>query len=255
MLALLVSTVSCGKKMPPVPPSQAVPREATEFSSAVTDRSVILTWKPPLKRKDGSPVEISGFKIYKGMSSFAEDCPGCPVRFTKAFFVNWARVGKDGSGNHTARFEDKDVAYGQKYTYAVQAINEDGWEGEVSDPIAVYFDAPPGSPSELKAQAGDGWVKLTWKAPEPAGSVAVTGPVYYHLYRREGNGPFRRLTVPGNFAETVIEDHAVINGTAYAYKIKSFRDVKGTFIEGGESNEATALPEAKRESPPPPRPE
>ncbi|MFH1148297.1 MAG: fibronectin type III domain-containing protein [Pseudomonadota bacterium] len=159
---LFMCTASCGKKMLPVSPSQAVPREVTELSSAVTDRSVILTWKPPLKRKEGSPVEISGFKVYKGMNSFAEDCPSCPVRFTRTHFVSWARVGRDGSANNAARFEDKDVACGHKYVYAVQAVDEDGWEGQISAPMAVYFEAPPGSPSELEAQAGDGWVKLSW---------------------------------------------------------------------------------------------
>ncbi len=92
---------------------------------------------------------------------------------------------------------------------------------------------------------------MSWTPP---GNASVTGPVYYHIYRREGDGAFKRLTVPGNLTESVFEDHSVINGISYAYKIRSFREIKGTFIEGGESNEATALPEAARETPPP-RPE
>ncbi len=252
-VCILVVAGACGKKAPPVPPSLATPQEVTEFSTRLDEHAIVLTWRAPARRKDGSPLEeFTGFNVLRASSTFAEDCPGCPVRFTDRYVVEWPGVGKEGITDNLVRYEDRDIAYGHKYVYAVQAIDSDDRIGETSSPLAVYWDVQPGPVSSLAAQAGDGWVRLNWKAPQTlADGAPVAESLSYYVSRREGEGAFRHLGETGLFSGTGLDDTSVLNGKAYSYKVQAVRTISGTLITGPESDPVTAVPKDAGAPPPP----
>ncbi len=246
--------LACGKKMPPRPPTEVAPRAVRELSARLTtEKAIVLTWKAPTKRKDGSPLtRLSGFRVLKGSYKFTEDCPGCPARFTDTFNVMPPGIKKEKAGESAVQFTDNDIAYGHKYVYTVQAIDDDGRVGEPAGSVSVYWDLPPGPPAALNAQAGDGRVMLTWKAPEKlSDGSAVDESFSYYLYRRKGDSPYERLIEAGLLSKPAFTDTSVVNDTSYAYKVRAVRSVKDTLIEGAESQEVIATPQDKTPPAPP----
>lgn len=241
---LALSLLACGKKMPPRPPLEVLPQAVTGFSARLTEKAIVLTWKAPIKRKDGSPlIRFSGFRVLRADYIFAEDCPGCPTHYTDIFNVRWPGVKKETAGENWIQFADTDLAYGHKYVYTVQAVDDDDRIGEEASPVVIYWDVPPGPPSDLSARAGDGQVALSWKAPAKLSDGSAVGePLSYYIYRRQGDGPYERLPMAGLLSNTAFTDASVANDTLYVYKVYAVRSVKDTLIEGPESNEDTAFP-------------
>lgn len=245
IVGLVLGILACGKKMPPRPPLEVVPQAVTELSTRLTEKAIVLTWKAPTKRKDGSPLAcFSGFRVLRASYALAEDCPGCPVRYTEVFNVTWPGVRKGPAGEKLIEFSDANIAYGHKYVYTVQAVDDDGRIGEEARPVTIYWDVPPGVPIALNAQAGDGQVTLSWRAPEKLlDGSAVDEPLFYYIYRRRGDDPYKRLMEAGLISNTLFIDNSVVNDTSYTYKVRAMRPVKSTFIEGVESNEVMAFPQ------------
>ncbi|MEW6328350.1 MAG: hypothetical protein AB1487_12300 [Thermodesulfobacteriota bacterium] len=241
---LALSLLACGKKMPPRPPAEVIPQAVTEFSARLTEKTIVLTWKPPIKRKDGSPLtRLSGFRVLRASYTFAEDCPGCPVHYTDIFNVKWSGANKETAGDNLVQFVDTDLAYGHKYVYTVQAVDDDGRIGEEARPVIIYWDVPPESPAALSAQAGDAQVVLSWKAPERLSDGSAVGePLSYYIYRRKGDGPYERLVMAGLLFNTAFTDTSLANDASYTYRVRAVRSVKTSLIEGPESNEVTAFP-------------
>ncbi|MFZ5994869.1 MAG: fibronectin type III domain-containing protein [Thermodesulfobacteriota bacterium] len=241
---LALSLLACGKKMPPRPPHEVVPQAVTGFFARLTDKAIVLAWKPPIKRKDGSPLtRLSGFRVLRASYEFTEDCPGCPVHYTDIFNVRWPGPNKETATEDLVKFVDSDLTYGHKYVYTVQAVDDDGRIGAEAEPVIIYWDAPPGPPAALNAQAGDGQVVLDWKAPERLSDGSAVGePLSYYIYRRKGDGPYERLVMAGLLSNTAFTDTALANDACYTYKVHAVRSVRDTLIEGPESGEVTALP-------------
>ena len=107
------------------------------------------------------------------------------------------------------------------------------WFGAVA---AAGYAAPiaPTAPTSLTANPGNTLVSLNWIAPANA-SPAVTA---YKVYRSTSTGTETILVTLGNV--TTYTDTAVLNGTAYFYKVTAVNAVG----EGALSNEATTTPAA-----------
>ncbi|MDQ7837573.1 MAG: hypothetical protein RDU59_03665 [Thermodesulfobacteriota bacterium] len=241
---LALSLLACGKKMPPRPPREVVPQAVTGFSARLAEKAIVLTWKPPIKRKDGSPlIRLSGFRVLRADYTFAEDCPGCPVHYTDIFNVRWPGPNKETATEYLVKFVDTDLAYGHKYVYTVQAVDDDGRIGAEAGPVIIYWDVPPGPPAALNVQAGDSQAVLGWKAPEKLSNGSAVGePLSYYIYRREGDGPYERLLAAGLLSNTAFTDTSTANDAFYTYRVRAVRSVKTTLIEGPESDEVTAFP-------------
>lgn len=241
---LALGLLACGKKMPPRPPREVVPQAVTGFSARLAEKAIVLTWKAPIKRKDGSPlIRFSGFRVLRASYTFAEDCPGCPVHYTDIFNVRWPGPNKETAADNLVQFVDTDLAYGHKYVYTIQAVDDDGRIGEEVSPVIIYWAAPPGPPAALNVQAGDGQVVLSWKAPENlADGSSVGEPLSYYIYRREGDRPYERLLMVGLLSNSAFTDTSTANDAFYTYRVRAVRSVKTTLIEGPESEEVTALP-------------
>src|SRR5256712_7441494 len=149
---------------PPTAPSPPRNLMATPADSRVT-----LTWQGP-SFDGGSPV--IHYRIYRGMVSGTES-----FLAETGTFLGYTDIG---------------LTNGQTYYYQVSAVNAVG-EGNPSSeasakPIAP---TPPGSPTELKALAGDGQVILGWHQPTSDGGSYITG---YRIYRGTISGTLTPIT-------------------------------------------------------------
>jgi hypothetical protein len=112
------------------------------------------------------------------------------------------------------------------YVYEVVSVNKRGYPSSPSNPVTVYWDLSPASPSIVRAERGDKRVDLFW---EP-----VEGATGYNVYRRlEGEQGFPLN--PSNREPLTVTRYAdlnVHNDIKYIYSVRSVRRVVKTDVEG-----------------------
>ena len=175
------------------------------------DGYVVLTWEAPAD-DGGSP--IVGYKIYRGTS------PGDEVLLTTV-------------GN-VLTYNDTGVTNGQRYYYRVSALNVVG-EGELSAEVSATPLGVPSAPRNLVARGGDGYVVLTWEAPEDDGGSSI---IKYKIYRGTRSGNEVLLTTVGNVL--TYNDTGVTNGQIYYYRVSALNGVG----VGELSEEVSATPQS-----------
>lgn len=140
-------------------------------------------------------------------------------------------------------YVDSDVTTGASYTYRVNFVNIEGKEFQSSEQTCVVRQARvPEPPFEVKAEPGDGKVKVIWKYKplEPGFDYLVVG---FNIYRRaQGEAEFRKVN-PVLFMwqedRTYRIDMDVTNGVGYTYYVTAV-DLIGK--ESKPSNYADATP-------------
>jgi hypothetical protein len=74
------------------------------------------------------------------------------------------------------------------YTHSVAAENDIGWSAnsiELSSTPSGTVAIPPGVPTGLEVESGDGEVILEWLAPVQSGTAAITGYKVYAVFPRD----------------------------------------------------------------------
>jgi fibronectin type 3 domain-containing protein len=168
-----------------------------------------LTWNVP--PSDGNS-PIINYMIYRGTSSGSE-----------TLYVT--------IGNITS-YDDTNVAVGVTYFYRVSAVNIMG-EGPLSNEASATPLAVPSQPLNLIADAGLGYIVLTWDEPASDGGSPVTN---YKVYKGLSPGSESFYIQIGNI--TTYNDSSVLPGITYYYKVSAV-NING---EGPQSNGAHATP-------------
>jgi len=193
-----------------------VPSAPLNLAAMGGEGYVVLTWEEPL---DDGGSSIIGYRIYRGTSS------GNEVLLTSV-------------GNVTT-YNDTGVTNGQRYYYRVSAVNGVG-EGELSEEVSALPQGVPSAPQNLVARGGDGYVVLTWEAPEDDGGSPIVG---YKIYCGMRYGGETYLTTIGNL--TTYKDTGVTNGRTYYYRVSAVNGIG----EGELSEEASATPQGVPSAP------
>ncbi len=143
---------------------------------------------------------------------------------------------------------DLGVKPGQSYTYRVVTLDSSGKElGRIEKRLKVTPPEPPAKVKELRAEAGDGEVKLGWDYPSYAGSEADR-TVAFILYREEpGKAPEPLAASPVVRVEGHLEhlDQTVRNGATYVYGIEALD------IIGAKSGRTQSRPAHPKDTTPP----
>jgi fibronectin type 3 domain-containing protein len=196
----------------------AAPEPPADFRVEAGDGEARLSWKPPARLADGSPV--TGPLTYEILRAPAADTPPGPLAHTTA-----------GATSATDRGLEND----RTYYYAVRAIRQEGStriEGEPTTTAAVtpVDITPPPPPTDLVAIPSERTVRLSW-TPSTAPDVAT-----HIVYRAQGSGPLERVgavRVPG----ATFTDQDVPPGT-YRYAVTA-QDSAARANESRPSNEVT----------------
>jgi hypothetical protein len=254
ILCLLLSALcllwgaSCGKRRPPIPPSERVPQRTELLSGAQRGNQVILSWPAPQRNApDESVQSIRRIDIYRLAES-----PTAPLPLTEEEFA--ARSTLIGSINYeTIRTAGPTLVYldtlelaGQptRLRYALRYVNASGQRASFSnfllvEPAAKIAEPPTIVGTELSASA----VTVIWKAP--TANIDGSTPVNllgYNVYRVEksqnevGQTPINNTLVN----DTRFNDPAIRFGEEYNYVVRAVS--LGTGGSQVESLNSNALP-------------
>jgi parallel beta-helix repeat protein len=197
--------------------TKTIPTFPRALSAKSGDKFVSLSWSEPIFDGNSS---ILNYSIYRGTSSNGKSM-------------------LQKIGNIT-KFNDTIVTNGITYYYEVSAINSIG-EGPRSNEViatpnstqGVSNKTIPSHPLGVQANAGDGYVSITWSPPLFNGNSSITN---YSVYRGNKSGELLFYNIIGKLL--FFNDTNVNNGITYYYRL-SAKNIVG---EGPLSNEISATP-------------
>jgi fibronectin type 3 domain-containing protein len=130
-------------------------------------------------------------------------------------------------------YTDSSVANGQIYYYEVAAVNSVGTSSMSNEASATpSSSAPtmPATPTNLKAQAANDSVALTW--------TSSTNATSFNVYRGTATGMEGTTPLATNITGTTYTDSSATNGTTYYYEVAAVNGAETS----GMSNEVSATP-------------
>jgi len=146
-------------------------------------------------------------------------------------------------GNQVAYRDSQDLKVGQRYTYVVVALDEQGRPSPPSNRVTIAVAAAPTAPPRLDAQPGDAQVRLAWDSPATLvdGSPAPDDLVY-DVFRSTTPGvPAGRPLNPEPIGSRQFVDLTAQNDVTYYYTVRARLGPGGA--ESPPSAVASATPE------------
>ena len=244
--------VSCGKKGDPLPPLRLVPAPAEGVTLRQVGDRLRLGWKAPARNEDGTTegVDLEGARVMRRVTDIPDVAPvpaqapapapalSPPPFRSEATVV--AEVSSPKPGEAKGLDESIDPSWiGKRVEYAVVYVNRKGREGAMSelariDPVAAL--APPGTP---KAEAGDGFVALSW-SPPPEAQASLAFSVHRRLEDAK-DYPGAPLN-PEPLSAPSFEDKTAVFGATSCYVVAAVLSPTGS-ISSLPSEEACITPE------------
>ena len=204
-------------------PTTTAPDALESLSFTPGDGQVTLRWSPP--GNDGGDTILR--------YEYEMDGDG-----------NWINTGSTDT-----RYTVTGLNNGQTYIFRVRAVNSLG----AGDPVTLEAtpsrstgrgggggdggrrERPPGAPTNLRLEVGDGQVTLSWDAPEDDGGSAITD------YEVRINGEGEWISIGST--ETTYTVTGLVNGTKHSFQVRAVtRNRKGRASEPAKAT--PSMPEA-----------
>ena len=132
ILVLLLYSLACGKKGPPVPPTYVEPPAVEGLQIELTDDTAILKWPVPEWTEKGGNA-LAGFYVYQARLTLAEaPCLDCPLPFEKIAEIA-IPIGKSDivCPLHLEK--------GFHYAFKISVVTQSGHEGETSAAVSIDY--------------------------------------------------------------------------------------------------------------------
>ena len=207
VLPLICFLTACGKRRPPLPPTERIPQRTELLSGVQRGNQVILSWPAPRRNaSDESVQSIRRVDVYRTDRSQQE-----PAQ---------TPLNKDLIGPNETSYADQSFRFGEEYTYVVRAVSlgTGGAQVESLNSNAVSR-APkdtfaPSAPTAITVAAAPNRLSLFWPA-NPERDVAG-----YNIYRSTDPSLSKDAWTKLNrtlYERTTYQDEAVESGTRYYY--------------------------------------
>lgn len=238
LLLLVFLTAQCGLKAPPVPYPLAKPAAITSLTALARGSGMMLTWSIPDKKTDGTALkDIKGFNLVRAgipISDIGSD--------KKEVYKQWRYPYV--AGEQFMNVRDTDLAYGYRYTYIVFTVTMDDVVSDPSNESIVYWDKPYLPPSDVRAESGDNFIKLSWVPPAHyIDKTNIHKTVYYNVYRSRTAGNFPLFPInPALISGTTYIDGDLQNNVPYFYEVTSASKVSVSAVESVPSAQIMAVP-------------
>jgi hypothetical protein len=245
-LLLPLGLAACGRRGPPVAPERRLPAAVADLSATVAGEGVRLAWTLPRVRVDRSPVkELRRTEVYRRLEAPGSG-PAEPLRpailtfgglfggpsgipgFERIADIVLVEPGDRVTvqGGQVAYTDAQGLAFGQRYTYVVVAVDDQGRPSPPSNRVAVAVAPPPRPPTGVTARGGDREVRLQWTAPSALedGSPAPAALLYDVFRSRTPEGPAPGAPRPLNpepLRSPQYVDLAVENDATYYYAVRA----------------------------------
>ncbi len=214
------------------------PSAVQNFSASLGRGGVVLQWTP--SREPARPGTDSAIRLRRTLvtpvsqtENKAHSDPLAPAQEPRTRSLRVAA----NEASDPGKALDKDVRFGQSYEYQAQRVSrvtvggkELELEGELSAPVRIVAANifPPAVPKGLVAvaslgeqgspTAGSASIDLSWQ-PD-----AKLGQTRYFVYRREGDGAWRRISPDQPLTAPVFHDAHVSPGHTYRYAVTAIGD-------------------------------
>ncbi len=152
-------------------------------SATNTEYGVKITWKPVSK--------CTGYRVYR--------------KTENGSYKRIATV----KGGAKSYYTDKSAKSGTKYIYKVVAYSG-SYTSYYTEVSRFYLEAP----ELLSAKSGKSGVTAKWET--------VKGASGYYVYRKEGNGSYKKLATVKGGAKYSYLDKSAKKGRTYTYKVKAY---------------------------------
>lgn len=133
---LALACLGCGRKAPPKPPEDVVPKTITDLSAKNEAQGIQLSWSRPAAYADGTRMEdLGGFFVERAAD------PAPRAAFTRLAILE---VNDRDRFRQIKRFQhlDADTRPGITYQYRVVSFTTDRYIGEPSNVVAVVRSIP-----------------------------------------------------------------------------------------------------------------
>jgi hypothetical protein len=251
LLAFVLLTAACGKRMTPYAPDRVLPAAVRNFTLTQEGDALVMGWQLPRENLLGQPLtQVQGCQVYRAAMKGVS-----PEALASSDFVLYADIDlaypqRGEVQGEALLFKDRELTPDHRYYYRVAAYDQSGYKGAWSRTLSHAWGWLPRAPGGLKAVPGDKIVSLTWASVTALQDGSpVRDLMGYLIYRRSGQSPWIRVT-PAPVLQTQFQDVAVLNDVEYTYKVVAVRRVGDDLLASQDSATQVAMPE-RRTAPPP----
>lgn len=251
LVAVLVvgAFVACGRKGPPVAPEHRAPQPVSDLRGVVREGAIELAWSVPDRRMDDTKLTNPGLaRVFRTDDAGQGDPKSALLSNNR--IAGYTEIGTIPLGDSSApprqegmAFTDRNLAGGRRYTYVVVTVDAQGRTSPPSPRVMLTFLATPEPPADLKAEAGERQVRLSWRPPARLSDGSpVDAPLVYEILRSSSpDGPLAPVarTEPGAGAAT---DAGLENDRTYHYAVRAIRQEGASQAEGQATPRVAATP-------------
>ncbi len=154
----------------------------------------------------------------------------------------------DDIANGTTEYVD-DIENDIRYYYYMVAYDKiKGLESDSTSHVSamslLHDPVAPDRPTDLEADAGNGYVDLSWTAAAPGDTY-----IFFNVYRTQTSGSYDYDNpIAEELTSTTFTDNSVTNENLYYYVVRAEND--SSALQSRSSNEASAYPVKPKPQPP-----
>ncbi len=241
MLALL-SCLNCGKRKPPLPPTERVPQRV-EISGFQRGDQISLRWTMPARNApDGSILNIERIDIYRLTEPL-----NAPLSLSEEQFASQSNLIKTISVSDED-FARKELVYNDRLQfagqpvrlrYAIRFVNSSGQKAAFSNFLLIEPAAKIAeSPASLTAKLTEPAIILNWTAPQM--NIDNSSPpniLGYNVYRSSSEKDTAKILNKTPVGNVSYSDNSFEFGKNYFYFVRTVSPgTNGEPVESSESN-------------------
>ena len=243
LLALvLLFSLNCGKRRPPLPPVERIPQRV-DLSGFQRGSNVILSWKMPARNAGkGSLLNISRADIYRLAEPANSPLTLSEEEFAaRSVLIATVPITDADFGLKTLTFQDRLEFAGQtaRLRYSVRLVNSSGQKAAFSnfaiiEPVQRVAEAP----TSLSADVSQDAITLNWDPPtENVDKTAPPNLLGYYVYRSTSEKEPAKLLTKSPVTGTTYRDEFFDFGKQYFYFVRAVSaSTEAVPIESDESN-------------------
>jgi len=239
---VLLSSLSCGKRRPPLPPTERVSQRVV-LSGFQRGSNIILSWKMPARNAaKGSVLNISRADIYRLAEPTGAALTLSEEEFaSRSVLIATVPVADKDFGLKSLGFQDRLELVDQpaRLRYSVRLANASGQKGAFSNFVVIEpLPRVASAPTSLVAAVSQDSITLNWNAPkENIDRSAQVNLLGFYVYRSTSENEPAKLLTKSPVTGTTYRDEYFEFGKQYYYFVRAVSaSTEAVPIESDESN-------------------
>lgn len=249
-LALFITlfTLCCGKRKPPVPPTERVPQRTT-ISGIQQGNQIILSWKMPARNSSVNDTDyINRIDVYRLAEPRTTPEQITEEEFSsRATLIDSIPVNEEDFSFKTFTYSDnlKFSAQDARLRYAIKFVNNSGQKASFSNFLTIEPSPRIAkNPENLSTVVNQEAIILKWEKPET--NVDGSTPVNilgYNIYKKEADDTPAKKINSSPVSDTQYEDNFFEFEKKYIYFVRTLSiGSEGEPVESINSAEVEITP-------------